>query len=89
MIREDIPDSYQLNVASAKLVFVNYYGNLDQEEWLDLGDSLVESGLTDVDEKIAVEIANVVTADTVDYVNLYDDFDGFMGSQIFICYSQI
>lgn len=85
MLRKDMSDSYQLDVTSAKLVFVHFYANLDQEEWLDLGDNLVESVLIDVDEEIAIEIANVVTADNVDYVNLYDDYDGFMGSPPEIC----
>lgn len=80
MLREDMSDSYQLDVTSAELVFVNFYANLDKEEWLDLGDNLVDSVLIDVDEEIAVKTANVVTASTVDYVDLYADYDGFMGT---------
>lgn len=85
MLRKDMSDSYQLDVTSAKLVFVYFYANLDQEEWLDLGDNLTESILVNVDEEIAVKTANVVTASTVDYVNLYDDYDGFMGLPPGIC----
>lgn len=73
LVHKDVDPSFKLDISSAGLFFGRLNGaNFSDEDWLLYGKRIKESEILKIDEAVAKELADCITAENREYINTED-----------------